>query len=142
MSFTAAEPLIVGRVREAVPALRDVLTAAEIEDIADSRQAVPAAHVLYSGYEVLKHNPSAARIRTTWAVVIVTRNRGAKSDGAPARDKADPILDDVAGALIGWKPDTNHSSLTLVSGAEPFYLGAYGYFPLAFQTETTIHSAE
>lgn len=138
MSITAAEGAIVARIKAQVPGLRDVLTAAEAADVQSTRQRTPAAHVLFAGYEPIKQNQGAAQIRTTWAVVVAVKNTRAPIAGDEARDEAGPFMASIIAALIGWKPAEGHSALQVQAGAPPFYDNGYGYFPLAFTTETTI----
>jgi len=99
-NFLALEPLIVARLKSALPADVHVLSAADLAGIAESAQPTPAVHVLYRGYRVRDADvPAFAAIEQTWLTVIAARNLTDLASGSDARQAAGPLAADVIDAL-------------------------------------------
>lgn len=99
-NFLAAEPLIIARLRAALPADVHVLAAADVAAVSAEQQPTPAVHVLYSGYEATDASTGAfATIEQSWLTVVVTRNVADIESGFHARQAAGPLAAQVIAAL-------------------------------------------
>lgn len=138
-NFLALEPHLVNAVTQAVagisPAVH-VLTAADLGDVKESAQRVPAVHIIYGGYRVLEDVRSAWRLEHTWYAVIVVRHVGTQRTGSAARAVAGPLMAQVVGALAGASLPGLTAPLALVSPPPADYRAGVQYLPSAFTAET------
>ncbi len=139
--YLAIEEPLVERLREAVPELVTVTTAAELEDVANLRQKPPpAAIVIYDGDDVPQTPQSeAARgqrqvVLQRWLVVIAVQNVRDQRQGSSVRREAGPLMVKVIRAVAGWQPPVpNTRPLMRAPGTPgPAFEAGYGYFPLLF----------
>jgi len=139
--FLAAGDAIEQRLRDRVTDLRQVLSAADLEGVQESRQAVPAAHVLFSDYTVAEAPGfgEKARVRQTWVVVIVDRNVRQTNQAAAQRAAIGPRVLAVMQTLMGWAPTAQHSALVLTdSPFQTAYSNGFIYVPVAFYSDVKI----
>ncbi len=139
--FLSAGPAIEQRIRDQVPGLRMVLSAADLEGVQESKQTTPAAHVLFADYTVAEEQAAGerARIRQTWIAVVVERNVRQSNQAAAQRATIGPRVLEVMRALMGWPPTAEHSAL--VPTDSPFqtaYSNGFIYVPVAFTTDVKI----
>lgn len=150
--FLTDEALIIAHLAEALaevpqggvaPILpgsdKRVLSAADMASIEESAQITPCVYVIYAGHTPLKSyaNGVIQDIEQRWIVVITTRNARATVDGKAVREDAEPIINAVIEALMGFKPDPSGSALSLSSSEAPVYRTGFGYFPFSFTRRRT-----
>lgn len=142
-NYLSAEPLILARLREKVPELVGVFSAADLDGVLESKQCHPAAHVLFDGDRVLEgHGRSSdgvcQLVDQSWYVVLVAKNARTQLTGEAARHDIGPLIMKVLRALQGWSPSPAHGPLRRVSGARPGFKGGFVYFPLCFLTKVSV----
>lgn len=132
--YFAAEPLIIARLKAAVPALRTVLGVAELADVPAASQPTPAAFVIYDGDELGATSSSGAAqiVKQRWLVVIAVSQ--GKGDGYDSRRVAGPLVSDTLAALQGWAP-AGYREMHRVGGPGPAYVNGVAYLPLAFTAQ-------
>lgn len=111
-NWLAAEPLLVQRLASlkgtGPGTLRAIYTAAELEALdapSDPRaSALPAAHVLYAGDQVLPgpDNGESGVCDQIWCVAIVAKNN---RDAAALRADVGPLVSKVIQLIAGWDCD-------------------------------------
>ncbi|MDP2783300.1 MAG: hypothetical protein Q8O38_01710 [Sulfurimicrobium sp.] len=134
----ALEPLLIERLKSAVPEFRDVIGMADLAAMQESSQVTPAAHVIYQG-DTLPSGNSAGQGSTqmvvqTWWVVVAVRSARDTRGGSGAREEAGTLLGGVIQALSGWNPGNGFQPLQRVNTIKPGFNAGFGYFPLAFET--------
>jgi len=129
------EPLLRSRLAE-VPELLAVHGLPDLEDVAKAGKRTPCVFVAYQGYDVLESTAhgKAARVRTSWAVILAVKNAHQAADGAPVRASANPLLSQILNLLLGWKPSAEFSWLELASGPAPVVQPGLILLPLVFTT--------
>lgn len=143
--FLALERDLVERLKLMLAGLSPavhVLTAADLADVSEANQPVPAVHVIYRGFRVLESrlDGRAAKLDHTWLAVTATRNVAGTRSGAAARRDASELMAKVGAALMGFRPPLASSALRLTPGPGPGYKAGYQYLPLAFLVETHFHA--
>jgi len=140
--FLALEPLLVARLRAALPASVAVLTAADLGAVAEGTQPTPAVHVLYRGYAPARAGETAAMweaLDQYWLTVVAVRNASSVVTGDAARADAGPLMAAVIAALGGYVPDLyGFKSLRLAEAPEAGYRAGFGYFPLGWRVATKV----
>lgn len=134
----ALEPLLIARLKSAVPGFRAVMGIADLESIPGASQTVPAAHVIYNGDtlpggEGRAGQGSAQVVVQSWLVVILVRNLRDALGGSAARSDAGLLLTDTIQALSGWQAAPEFRPLVRVNAPRPAFNAGFGYFPLAFE---------
>lgn len=144
MSFLALEPALVARLTERLPATVRVLTAADLASVAEGSQPTPAVHVVLRGYTVAESRPDgrAARLRIPLLMVVAVRNAQAVRTGSGARESADPIIDAVMGALMGFKPSMVSAPLALTDAPTGGFSAGFSYTPISFSTEMVVQGGD
>ncbi|QNK69193.1 hypothetical protein [Variovorax sp. PAMC26660] len=143
--YLAVEAHLVARLKEKLagmsPAVH-VLTAADLADVAEANQPVPAVHVIYRNFRVLESRSDGrlAKLDHTWLAVTATRNVGGNRSGAAARRDASQLMAKVGAALMGFRAPLTSSPMRLTPGPGPGYKAGYQYLPLAFLVETHFHA--
>jgi hypothetical protein len=142
MNFMAIEPLIIERLRVAVPELRAVYTAREADAVLTRREVSPAAHVIYGGFQIAEvmHAGLAARLNQVWLIVITATSAKGGSTGAGPREIAGPLMIAVMQALLGWKPGTGFGRLLLTGSPQARHLEGFSYFPLTFTSQVIVQA--
>lgn len=140
-NFLALEPLIVARVREALagmtPAVH-VLTEADLADVKETAQLVPAVHVIWNGFRVAEapSHGTRARLEHTWLCVAAVRNVADVRSGSAARLAAGELLARAGAALMGFRPAGVQAPLRLAAAPRGWASKGYVHVPLAFTAET------
>ncbi len=113
-----------------------MLSAADLEGVAESAQVTPAVHVVFGGYRPTKasHDDRVVETEQTWQVVVAVKNLRSAKTGEHARETAGELCADVLAALQGWRPSPEHQPLSLAPGPRPGFSKGFAYFPLAFTT--------
>lgn len=134
----ALEPLLIERLKSAVPEFREVIGMADMAGIHEASQNAPLAQVLYRG-DTLPSGNSAGQgstqmvVQTWWVVVVVFSARNTLS-GAGVREDAGTLISSVLEALSGWPPGQVFMPMQRVNAPSPEFNAGFGYFPLAFET--------
>lgn len=133
--FLALEELLVSRLGEAVPALREVRGDSTLGDIKGSQLSLPAALVLWTGAQVLDDtNPEASLVEQSWAVVLVVKHAGDKT-GQRARNTAGALIPQVIRAVQSWQPSPEFAPMRWTEEVQPEAVaGGFLYVPLMFRT--------
>lgn len=140
-NFLAPEPHIVARLQEALAGLEPavhVLTEADLADVKEQSQLVPAVHVIWNGFRVMEAGALGrkAQLEHTWLCVAAVRNVAGARSGAAARQEAGELIARAGGALAGFKPPGVISPMQLAPGPRGSSSKGFVYVPLAFKVET------
>lgn len=141
IDFLGLEPLIIARLKAAVPAARAVLAAEDLTDVQERSQTAPALHVIYGGYRVVSASESGrgANTEQTWIVVAVVKGASQRADGpAAVRASGAELVGPVLAALMGWRPSERMRPLKLANGPRPVFSGGFAYFPLTFSADVPV----
>lgn len=95
------EPLIKAQLRATLDPRVHVLSAADLENVAEGMQPTPAVHVLYRGFRVMRAGSAVMEIEQTWLTVVVVRNAIDAIGGESARIDAGVLAMQVITALLG-----------------------------------------
>ncbi|WP_219211932.1 phage tail terminator protein [Variovorax boronicumulans] len=144
--FLSVEPLMVARLNAALSGLSPavhVLTAADLADVAEARQPVPAVHVIYDGFRVVEARGDGLvyRLEHTWLAVTATRNVANTRTGAAARRDASALMAKAGAALAGFVPTGFSNPLRVTTPPRPGFRTGYQYLPLAFLHQTFFHAS-
>ncbi|WP_290889381.1 hypothetical protein [Arenimonas sp.] len=134
--YLGAAPLIVERLRTAVPALRGVLLADDLAALAERTAVGPLAFVIYDGDEVLEGDGRARQgasqmVRQRWAVIMAVRSAVQHRDGA-LHQIAGPLLTAVIAALAGWHTPPYRAPLYRITAPRVDYGPNFALYPLLF----------
>lgn len=135
------EPLLVERVREAVPDLQAVLTADSLAKIHDHTQYAQAAHVIYLRDEDGQGAANQGTMGKTqnviqlWAVVIAVHYAAPDASGAGSRRMAGPLISQMLRGLSGWTPSGTMAALKRGPTLQPSYINGRGFFPFTFRAQ-------
>ncbi len=134
--YLAAGPLLIERIRAALPALRAVLPAGDLAGIGEAAIQSPSVFVLFDGDRL---GDSAGRgqagiVHQRWMIVLAVRNARQGDGGAALLADAGPLLAALLAALMGFQLSADHRPLVRVSAPAPGYSPALAYYPLAFET--------
>ncbi|WP_347253457.1 phage tail terminator protein [Leminorella grimontii] len=142
--YLFSEPLIIKRLRETLPDLREITGAAGLAQIQEENIPAPAAYVLYLG-DSISATPAAtggiqARqqfVTQLWAVVVVVYYADGRGMGEEINSEAGPYLSRVIEALSGWKPEIGSCPPVRRHPQQlpAQYEDGYGFFPLVFQVQ-------
>lgn len=119
-----------------------VLSAADLAGVTEERQLTPALHVVLQGYRPLedRRDGRAARIEQTWLVVAVTRNVRSVRSGEDARHEAGRLALRAMTRLMGWRPPSAASPLSLAAAPGPRFVAGALYLPLALTTDLVVRA--
>lgn len=112
---------VASRLRDEVPALKSVGTAADLARLVNAK-ALPPAHKLPAGFVLLPSDTAAAnaapvgvaisqKVTETVTIVLVTY-RPNDPTGADALEELEPLKPQIMDALVGWEPGGAFSVLT------------------------------
>lgn len=138
--YLADEALIVARLKLKTTGFgNNVLNAADLAGVEQTKQITPAVFVIYIGDRLGKEagRGIGQEVFQQWAVVVAVRNARSQRTGEGARSDAGPLMTEVIAALQGWEPATGRRPLKRIQAPwRPKYSpGGYAEFPLAFETE-------
>jgi hypothetical protein len=138
-NFMALEPHLVERLQAAVagmsPAVH-VLTAAELAEVAESKQLTPALHLVYGGYRIADDLGNAWRLEHTWFAVACCRSAAMVRSGSKARQDAGLLATKAALALADAQVPGAAAPLTLITPPAPSHTAPYFYLPTAVRAVT------
>lgn len=132
------ERLLVERLQAALasrkPAVH-VLSAADLDGVAEERQLVPAVHVVLAGIKPLSATVGDTLTECGWYTVLTLRNVGTVDKGAAMRVDANALANAVYTSLIGWTPPGHSKPLRLAPGPAGGNHNGFMYLPLLWRTE-------
>jgi len=137
MNHLECGDLIQARVRAEITNFTDVLPISSLAAMQEKSVRSPSCFVMFAGDDVRETgmDGSLAKLRQRWLVVVATHH-------AQGRDKtinpAGELLHQVLQALLGWQPAERFTRLTAATPPRPGYGAAFGYYPLAFETEVNV----
>jgi hypothetical protein len=138
--FSALEDHIVDLLKRAVaglPPAVHVLTAAELDDVKEARQKVPALHVISDGFEPqAEADPRLLRLLHRWYVVAAVSNVATQRTGSAARRAAGPLLARAMSALLAERLPGASKPMTATRAPRGAYRAGYFYLPSAWTVET------
>ncbi|MEZ7896019.1 MAG: hypothetical protein QMB75_09065 [Thauera sp.] len=143
IDFMALEPLLLDRLRAALPAHVHVLAARDLAGLTEGTQLTPAVHVLYRDYRPGRAPASGwEELDQLWLTVIAVRNVSTLSTNEAVRADAGPLMGAVIGALGGWRPDLRgYKPLSLDGAPAAGYRAGFGYFPLGWRAPMRVRAA-
>lgn len=142
--FQDVEDLIVDRLELKLAGLTPcpkIYTATDLENAKNWSQVAASVFVAYNGItgvDSMKGAPNIATLSQEFYVWTVTRSASRHGTQKGTREAADPILDGVIRALMGWKPGPAIPALELRDSPSPAYAEGFGYFPLVFSLRRQI----
>lgn len=122
-----------------------VLSAADAANMEERSQIVPAFYIVFDSYAPTQQvgQGMVQEIAQDWTINVAVRNARSHANAQGVRDEAAPLIDIVIRALAGWKPAQDFSAFRLIAGTGPAFTEAgFGYFPLTFQTRTTVRGVQ
>lgn len=147
MSFVGPFPLAdaVARLKDQVPALRLIGTAADLRSaLEDKPRAVPAAFVLKEERSQPVSGSSNGVLlqmcQATVQVVLFVRNVSGERRGEGAREQMDTLIAEVRAALLKWSPDDTRffHGLSHLASRDESYSGGWLVAQEIFQTRYPI----
>ena len=138
--FMVLGPVLKHRLKESVGAAVHVLTASDLEGVAEQKQVTPAVHLLYWGYRPVEADfDGYITMEQTGLTVIAVRNLRDARGGEAARQDAGPIAASVMEGLHRWRPCAPGAKpLTLAAAPQAGYRAGFFYLPLAWTARLTI----
>jgi len=135
VDFLALEPLLVARLREALPAPVHVLAARDLAGLTEGTQPTPAVHVLYRSYRPGRATAAMwEELEQYWLTVIAVRNASTLGTAEALRADAGPLMGAVIAALGAWVPALpGCKSLHLDAAPEAGFRAGFGYFPIGWR---------
>jgi hypothetical protein len=141
-NFLAEQDAIVARITEHLmtpptACLRKIAVAAEMANIPEQSQLLPAVYVVYDGLGVGGDAPTnefAVEVQRRWITTVAVRNAAAQNTAERLTNDAGLLLRRLWDALHGWRPGPDYSPLVPVSPPRPYHDSEYAYVPLAWQT--------
>lgn len=143
-TFIDVEEAICARLETKLATLSQkpkIYAAADLENAKDKSQAAAAVFVAYNGIskvDQLKNVPHVATLTQEFIIWTVTKSASRHGSQQGTRENADPIIEGVIAALMGWKPAATLAALEMVEAPGPAYGEGFGYFPLVFQMKRQV----
>jgi hypothetical protein len=140
LDYLVLEDLLVERLKDKLPELKEVLTAMDLSGVQKQRLSNPAAHVIYLGDDVgqgagsQSGSGSAQAVTQQWMVVLVVKFAGTVSSGKGNRETAGPLIAKLLQALSGWQPAAPLTALKRINAPKVGYENGFAYYPFAFKT--------
>lgn len=133
--YLAAGPLLMQRIRAAVPSVAAVLAARDLSRLAESTLQSPAVFVVYDGDRLgdAAGRGGARIVHQRWLVVLAVRNATQSDGGAALTNEAGPLLSALIEALQGWAPSDDFRPLVRIAAPLPGFSPAFAFYPLAFE---------
>jgi len=142
--WLSAGGAIVARLVAEVAELRQVTTLASLSEIEAVTIQSPSAFVVWHEDAIGDATAQGAAqiVSQRWLVVVAVRSARDAGTGAGVLAEAGPIVTMALKALMGWQPSAAHRPLARVAAPRPGFSGAFGYFPLAFETRIAFDARE
>lgn len=108
----------------------------DLANIKDKSQGDLTVFVAYNGISEVKEASETVRcigtVTNEYMIVVVARSAKDNDSRFGTRELADPVLEKVIAALMGWQPLAKTEQLRLDGSLEPVYQNGFGYFTLVF----------
>ena len=108
----------------------------DLANIKDKSQGDLTVFVAYNGISEVKEASETVRtigtVTNEYMIVVVARSAKDNDSRFGTRELADPVLEKVIAALMGWQPLAKTEQLRLNGSLEPVYQNGFGYFTLVF----------
>ena len=126
---------LVGRIRAALPALREVLMIDQYDPNATQPRQLPAAIVLLQAMRPVEANPQLPRVlvHQQWLVLLAVRSAAREFNANTA--EAGPLIHPLLAALHGFKPAGVARGFAWVPGPAPSFGRDVTYFPYLFEIQ-------
>lgn len=122
-----------------VPAGVKVFSSATLEAARRNAQIAPAVHLVFDGIKP-GNNLGQGKIQGVeirWLLMVAGRNVSDTQTGWPALEEVSVLIKTALGALLGFRPDANHSPLQLAPAPRHAENTGLAWMPIAFTTTTT-----
>lgn len=137
--FYEVEDAIIARLEAKFAALNPlpkVKHGSDLANIKDKSQGDLTVFVAYNGISEVKEASETVRcigtVTNEYMIVVVARSAKDNDSRFGTRELADPVLEKVISALMGWQPLAKTEQLRLNGSLEPVYQNGFGYFTLVF----------
>lgn len=118
-----------------------IYPAYDLENAKDKSQGAANVFVAYNGIvnvEQMKGAPHVGTITIEFILWVVTKSASRAGSQQGTRENADPILEGIIAALMGWRPAAGLPQMELVETTGPAYGEGFGYFPLTFHMKRQV----
>lgn len=135
----ASAPPILARLKATLPTDVKLFSAATLEAGKKNANFAPAVHLIFDGIKP-GNNLAQGKIQGVeirWLLMIADRDVSDAQSGWPALESASTLTRTVLGALLGFKPDIDHSPLQLAPAPRHAENTGLAWMPVAFTTTTT-----
>lgn len=137
--FYQVEDAIIARLEAKFATLNPlpkVKHGSDLANIKDKSQGDLTVFVAYNGISEVKEASETVRcigtVTNEYMIVVVARSAKDNDSRFGTRELADPVLEKVIAALMGWQPLAKTEQLRLDGSLEPVYQNGFGYFTLVF----------
>lgn len=137
--FYQVEDAIIARLEAKFASLNPlpkVKHGSDLANIKDKSQGDLTVFVAYNGISEVKEASETVRcigtVTNEYMIVVVARSAKDNDSRFGTRELADPVLEKVIAALMGWQPLAKTEQLRLDGSLEPVYQNGFGYFTLVF----------
>lgn len=137
--FYEVEDAIIARLEAKFATLNPlpkVKHGSDLANIKDKSQGDLTVFVAYNGISEVKEASETVRcigtVTNEYMIVVVARSAKDNDSRFGTRELADPVLEKVIAALMGWQPLAKTEQLRLDGSLEPVYQNGFGYFTLVF----------
>jgi hypothetical protein len=132
------EPLIIARIKDAVPGLRTVSSVSLLASTADIAALLPAAFVQPMDGTVKSSAAAHCMESQSWLVTVCVSNFR-DTDTETTASKAGEHARNIIAALNGWPPKGTGKLMQYEGRSAPYYEPGYGEFPLHFSIDVFVH---
>ena len=138
--YFAVEPILVEKIKTAMPDLVDVNTPFTIEAMLEGSNNAPSVSVIYFDDRVSESvgNGSSATVFQQWLVVLCIRDAGAQLQNTNSlRKEADPFIRNLLDTLQGFNPQVAGYRMFKRANS-PVRIGSspgFAYFPFMFEIQ-------
>lgn len=133
------EPLIIARIKAAVPELRTVDSVSLLASAGDIAQLLPAAFVQPMEGQATASIAANAMERQSWLITVCVSNFREAIGAATTASKAGEHVQKIIAALNGWAPHGVGKLMQYEGRSAPYYEPGYGEFPLQFGFDVYVH---
>jgi hypothetical protein len=141
--YFALGPAIKQRIETCVDGLIEVYTPFSVEDMLKMNSASPSVSVIWVDERVGESagRGKAAPVNQQWLVVFSIHDASAQlQDTESIREKAEPFIEQLLEALMGWNPGIpGFRPLERINaGVPPGSSSGFAYFPFLFESQMLV----
>jgi len=136
-------PLIIARIKEQVPELKEVLGVKELSSVEDDKPICPAAYVAFGGDAPgtvpLGTGGTLRQVQAVtqfWAILLAVQLADGRGLGEDVNEVAGPWLARIMRALRGWNPAPGVTTPLARAAAalQPLFGDdGYAFYPVVYQ---------